>query len=105
MGELLGQSRALKVFMDSCVHCGACTDKCHYFLGTADPKNMPVARQDLMRSVYRRYFTLPGKLFPSLVGARDLDEGSSRRLVHYFCSARNAGAARCTALTASTPPK
>jgi len=23
MGELLGQSRALKVFMDSCVHCGA----------------------------------------------------------------------------------
>ena len=33
---------------------------------------MPVARQDLMRSVYRRYFTLPGKLFPKLVGARDL---------------------------------
>lgn len=33
---------------------------------------MPVARQDLFRSVYRRYFTLPGKMFPSLVGARDL---------------------------------
>ena len=25
-----------------------------------------------MRSVYRRHFTLPGKLFPKLVGARDL---------------------------------
>jgi Fe-S oxidoreductase len=72
MGDLLGKYRSLKVFMDSCVHCGACTDKCHYFIGTADPKNMPVARQDLMRSVYRRYFTLPGKIFPSLVGARDL---------------------------------
>jgi Fe-S oxidoreductase len=58
--------------MDSCVHCGACSDKCHYYIGTQDPKNMPVARQDLMRSVYRRYFTLPGKLFPKLVGARDL---------------------------------
>jgi Fe-S oxidoreductase len=33
---------------------------------------MPVARQELMRSVYRRYFTIPGKLFPKLVGARDL---------------------------------
>src|SRR3972149_1805992 len=33
---------------------------------------MPVARQDLMRSVYRRYFTLPGRMFPKLVGARDL---------------------------------
>jgi len=72
MGELLGKYRSLKVYMDACVHCGACTDKCHYFIGTGDPKNMPVARQDLMRSVYRRYYTLPGKLFPKLVGARDM---------------------------------
>ncbi len=72
MGEMLKKYRSLKVFMDSCVHCGACSDKCHYYIGTQDPKNMPVARQDLMRSVYRRYFTLPGKLFPKLVGARDL---------------------------------
>jgi Fe-S oxidoreductase len=72
MGSLLGKYRSLKVFMDSCVHCGACADKCHYFIGTQDPKNMPVARQELMRSVYRRYFTLPGKFFPRLVGARDL---------------------------------
>jgi Fe-S oxidoreductase len=72
MGELLDKYRSLKVYMDTCVHCGSCTDKCHYFIGTGDPKNMPVARQDLMRSVYRRYFTLAGKLFPSLVGARDL---------------------------------
>ena len=72
MGELLGKYRSLKVYMDACVHCGACTDKCHYFIGTQDPKNMPVARQDLMRSVYRRYFTPAGKLFPALVGARDL---------------------------------
>ncbi|MGD9786561.1 MAG: sulfate reduction electron transfer complex DsrMKJOP subunit DsrK [Sulfuricellaceae bacterium] len=72
MGELLGKYRSLRVFMDACVHCGACTDKCHYFIGTADPKNMPVARQELMRSVYRRYFTLPGKLVPGLVGAKDL---------------------------------
>ncbi|MBI4937052.1 MAG: (Fe-S)-binding protein, partial [Nitrosomonadales bacterium] len=72
MSELLTQYRSLKVFLDACVHCGACSDKCHYFIGTQDPKNMPVARQDLMRSVYRRYFTLPGKLFPKLVGARDL---------------------------------
>ncbi len=72
MGEMLGKYRSLKVFLDSCVHCGACSDKCHYYIGTQDPKNMPVARQDLMRSVYRRYFTLPGKIFPKLVGARDL---------------------------------
>jgi Fe-S oxidoreductase len=72
MGELLKKYRSLKVYLDACVHCGACTDKCHYFLGTGDPKNMPVARQDLLRGVYRRHFTLAGKLFPKLVGATEL---------------------------------
>jgi len=74
MGDLLGRYRSLRVYLDSCVKCGSCTDKCHYYLGTKDPKNMPVARQDLMRKVYRRYFTLPGKLFPKLVGAEELTE-------------------------------
>jgi Fe-S oxidoreductase len=72
MGELTGKYRSLQVFLDSCVKCGACTDKCHYYLGTTDPKNMPVARQDLYRKVYRRYFTFAGKHFPKLVGATDL---------------------------------
>lgn len=72
MGELADRNRAFQVYLDACVKCGACTDKCHYFLGTGDPKNMPVARQDLLRSVYRRYFTFAGKYFPWLVGARDL---------------------------------
>lgn len=72
LGELLDNSRALRVYLDACVKCGACTDKCHYFLGTSDPKNMPVARQDLLRKVYRRHFTFAGKYFPKLVGAEDL---------------------------------
>jgi Fe-S oxidoreductase len=83
-GELLGKYRSLKVYMDACVHCGSCTDKCHYFIGTNDPKNMPVARQELMRSIYRRYFTLPGKLFPKLVGARDLTKEVLDEWFSYF---------------------
>ena len=72
MQELTGKYRGFRVFLDSCVKCGACTDKCHYYLGTSDPKNMPVARQDLLRKVYRRNFTFAGKYFPKLVGAVDL---------------------------------
>ena len=84
LGELLKERRGLQVFMDTCTKCGACTDKCHYFLGTTDPKNMPVARQDLMRSVYRRYFTLAGRWFPWLVGARDLDRKMLEDWYRYF---------------------
>ena len=31
-----------KLFMDVCVRCGACSDKCQFFIGTGDPKNLPV---------------------------------------------------------------
>ncbi len=84
LGELVSKSRALQVFLDSCVKCGACTDKCHYYLGTEDPKNMPVARQDLLRSVYRRYFTFAGKYFPKLVGARDMTKDVLDEWYTYF---------------------
>ncbi len=83
-GEILERSRPLRVYMDACVKCGACTDKCHYFLGTGDPKNMPVARQDLMRKVYRRYFTPAGKWLPWLVGAEDLTEEVLDEWYSYF---------------------
>lgn len=84
MGDLLSKYRSVRVFLDACVKCGSCTDKCHYFQGTADPKNMPVARQDLLRSVYRRYFTFAGKWFPKLVGARDLDKSVLDEWYSYF---------------------
>jgi Fe-S oxidoreductase len=84
MGELLQKYRGLRVFMDACVHCGACTDKCHYYLGTSDPNNMPVARQELMRKVYRRYFTLGGKIAPWLVGAEDLTEDTLQQWYSYY---------------------
>ena len=84
MGALLNNNRALRVYLDSCVNCGACADKCHYFLGTGDPKNMPVARQDLLRSVYKRYFTLAGKIAPKLVGARDMTRDVLDEWYTYF---------------------
>lgn len=84
MGELLKKYRGLQVYLDTCVKCGACTDKCHYFLGTADPKNMPVARQDLLRSIYRRYFTVAGQLAPAAVGAKDLTKEVLDDWYNYF---------------------
>ncbi|MFN3075446.1 MAG: sulfate reduction electron transfer complex DsrMKJOP subunit DsrK [Alphaproteobacteria bacterium] len=84
MGDLLKRYRSLAVYMDSCVKCGSCADKCHYFLGTGDPKNMPVARQDLFRSVYRRYFTSTGRAFGSMVGARELTKEVLDEWFSYF---------------------
>ena len=70
--ERLEKFRSFKVFMDVCVRCGACADKCHFFIGTGDPKNMPVLRAELLRSVYRNDFTKAGKILGRLAGARPM---------------------------------
>ena len=82
--DRLKKYRSLKIFMDSCVRCGACADKCHFFLGTGDPKNMPVLRAELLRSVYRREFTLAGKLLGKVAGARAVDKDIIKEWFSYF---------------------
>jgi len=75
IADRLDRFRSLKIFMDCCVRCGACADKCHFFLGTGDPKNMPVMRAELLRSVYRQDFTLAGKILGRLAGGREMTVG------------------------------
>jgi Fe-S oxidoreductase len=84
MDKRLNRYRSFQLFMDICVRCGACADKCHFFIGTGDPKNMPVLRAELLRSVYRKHFTLPGKLFGKMGGARELTEDVLKEWFYYF---------------------
>jgi Fe-S oxidoreductase len=82
--DRLEKYRSFRLFMDICVRCGACADKCHFFLGSADPKNMPVLRAELIRSVYRNDFTTAGRLLGRLVGARDLTVDVLKEWFYYF---------------------
>jgi len=82
--ERLEKYRSLKVFMDICVRCGACADKCHYFIGTGDPKNMPVVRAELLRSIYRKDFTTAGKILGSIAGGRSLTKDTIKEWFSYF---------------------
>jgi len=82
--ERIEKYRSLKIFMDICVRCGACADKCHFYLGSGDPKNMPVLRAELLRSVYRKDFSLAGRLMGKMVGARELTEEVVKEWFMYF---------------------
>jgi Fe-S oxidoreductase len=82
--ERLEKYRSFRVFMDICVRCGACADKCHFFLGGGDPKNMPVLRAELIRSVYRNDFTKLGKMLGRLYGSRELTIGVLKEWFYYF---------------------
>jgi Fe-S oxidoreductase len=82
--DRLDKFRSFKIFMDCCVRCGACADKCHFFLGTGDPKNMPVLRAELLRSVYRNEFTKAGKILGRFAGAREMTFGVLKEWFMYF---------------------
>jgi Fe-S oxidoreductase len=82
--DRLSRFRSLRVFMDICVRCGACADKCHFFIGSGDPKNMPVLRAELLRSVYRNDFTTAGKILGKVAGARELTLDVLKEWYYYF---------------------
>jgi Fe-S oxidoreductase len=84
MAERLSKYRSFKLFMDTCVRCGACSDKCHFFIGSGDPKNMPVLRAELLRSIYRKDFTALGKVFGKLAGGRELTTDVIKEWFYYF---------------------
>lgn len=84
IAERLEKYRSFRLFMDICVRCGACADKCHFFIGTGDPKNMPVLRAELIRSVYRKEYTMAGKIFGSMAGARELTLDVLKEWWYYF---------------------
>ena len=84
MAERLSKYRSFKLFMDICVRCGACADKCHFFIGGGDPKNMPVLRAELLRSIYRKDFTAVGKVLGRLGGGRELTVDVIKEWFYYF---------------------
>ena len=84
MAERLSKFRSFKLYMDICVRCGACADKCHFFIGSGDPKNMPVLRAELLRSIYRKDFTALGKVFGKLAGGRELTMDVIKEWFYYF---------------------
>jgi Fe-S oxidoreductase len=84
MRDRLDRFRSFRLFMDICVRCGACADKCHFFIGTGDPKNMPVMRAELLRSIYRRHHTISGRLLGKVGGARELDEDVLKEWFYYL---------------------
>ncbi len=72
-------NRQLKYYLDTCTRCAICKDACHQYVATKDVLYLPAYRAELIRRIWRRYFSLEGKLLPAMVEAhaptdRDLDQ-------------------------------
>jgi Fe-S oxidoreductase len=82
--EMLPKLRSLMTMLDTCTRCGSCMQQCHSYLGTEDYHNIPAVRADLMRSIYKRYFTWAGRTLNRFVGAEDFDEDTVGKWLTYF---------------------
>ncbi|MDZ4169285.1 MAG: (Fe-S)-binding protein [Coriobacteriia bacterium] len=86
-------NRTLKQYMDICARCAVCKDACHQYTATGDMKYLPARRAELVRQIYRKYFTKSGQFVPALYEARDPDENLLDELADatYACT----GCRRC----------
>jgi len=71
MGKKL--NRQLVGSLVGCVHCGMCTESCHYVLANPDdPTYAPAYKADQIRKIFKRNFDWTGKVFPWWVHAEDI---------------------------------
>ncbi|MDD3449726.1 MAG: (Fe-S)-binding protein, partial [Gammaproteobacteria bacterium] len=49
-------------FFSSCVHCGLCAEACLFYTETGDPKYTPIHKLEPLRRMWKREYTLFGRL-------------------------------------------
>jgi len=68
LGEKL--SRQIAGSLVACVHCGMCTNSCHYVLANpGDPTYAPAYKADKIRKLFKRHYDWTGRVFPWWVKA------------------------------------
>lgn len=63
-------NRQMVASLAACVHCGMCTDACHYVLTHPDDPTMaPAYKADQIRRLFKRHYDWTGRVFPWWVKA------------------------------------
>ncbi|MCP4725753.1 MAG: response regulator, partial [bacterium] len=73
--ERLGKklNRQIVGSLTACVHCGMCTESCHYVLANPDdPTYAPAYKADKIRKIFKKHYDWTGKVLPGWVGAKSL---------------------------------
>jgi len=67
-------NRQMLYYLDICTRCAICKDACHQYVSTGDVIYLPAYRAELVRRVYKKYFTKSGHFIPSLDESRQVDD-------------------------------
>jgi Fe-S oxidoreductase len=65
-------SRQMLLNLETCSRCGLCTEACHAYASMPLVRHAPAWRAEVVRRIYKKYFTAKGRLLPRLGEARAL---------------------------------
>jgi Fe-S oxidoreductase len=72
--------QAMRLYLETCTRCGNCIDACHVYQSMPELRYTAVGRAEVVRKIFKRYFTLEGKIAPWLGEVIDLDEPGLERV-------------------------
>jgi Fe-S oxidoreductase len=67
-------NRQLLFYLDLCARCAICRDACHQYKVTKDIIYLPAYRAELIRRIYKKYFSPLGKIIPKLYEGKEIDD-------------------------------
>jgi len=83
--------------LTACVHCGLCTDSCHYVLTNPDdPTYAPAYKADRVRKIFKRHFDWTGRVIPWWVGAASVATDADLEELKDIAFGKCTNCRRCT---------
>jgi Fe-S oxidoreductase/CheY-like chemotaxis protein len=90
-------NRQLVGSLVACVHCGMCTQSCHYVLANPDdPTYAPAYKADQIRKIFKRNFDWTGKVFPWWVKAKDIRSDEDLEKLKDIVFGKSTNCRRCS---------
>jgi Fe-S oxidoreductase len=90
-------NRQIAGSMLACVHCGMCTNSCHYVLSHPDDPTMaPAYKADRIRRLFKRHLDWTGRVFPWWVKAESIYTDAELEEMKDFVFGRCTNCRRCS---------
>jgi Fe-S oxidoreductase/ActR/RegA family two-component response regulator len=97
--DLLGEklNRQMVGSLVACVHCGMCTEACHYVLANpGDVTYAPAYKADRIRKIFKRHYDWTGRVLPRWVGAATVNSEEDLEELKDIVFGKCTNCRRCT---------
>ena len=86
-------NQAMHFYLETCTRCGVCTEACHVYASMGQVRYIAAYRHEIIRRLYKKYFKVRGKVWPSVGESKELTKMALEELYDaaYSCT----GCRRC----------